>query len=451
MYFCILHILTENVYRRWMMMESVWWASAALPRFPKAEQDMKTDVLIIGGGIAGILTAYRLRQAGVDCVLTEASRICSGITKNTTAKITSQHGACFDGYLRRFGRERTRLYYEANEWAIGEYRQMCRDISCSFEEKSAFLYARDNCRRLEKELRALEEIGVRAAWEKTLPLPFPVAGAIRFDGQAQFHPLRFLGEVAKGLPIYEDSTVRELVGTVAVLDRCRIKAKQIVVATHFPFLNKHGAYFLKLYQSRSYVSALSGAADVNGMYVDEQEGGISLRNAGELLLVGAGSHRTGKPDGGWQALSDFAAKYYPRSQEEYRWATQDCMTLDNMPYIGRYSSGTKGLWVATGFHKWGMTTAMVAAQLLTDLICGKKNPYEALFSPSRRMLRPQLAANAASSVAGLVNFSTKRCPHLGCALKWNSAERSWDCPCHGSRFTEDGKLIDNPATGDLKK
>lgn len=432
-------------------MESLWWASAMLPRFEKLEEDRQTDVLIIGGGIAGLLTAHRLRAAGVECLVLEAGRICGGITKNTTAKITSQHGACYDSYLRRFGPEKTRLYFEVNEWAVREFRRLAEKFPCDFEDRSAFLYAREDGRLLEKELRALEAAGIRAGFEQTTELPFPIAGAVRFEGQAQFHPLHFLGALARDLPIYENSPVRELVSTTAVLDHCRVRAKAVVIATHFPILNKHGLYFLKLYQSRSYVMAFSGAPELHGMYLDAVEGGVSLRSAGDLLLVGAGSHRTGKGECAWQQLSDFTAEYYPAARAEYHWATQDCMTLDNMPYIGRYSAGTKGLYVATGFHKWGMTGAMVAAGVLTDLLCEKENPYAALFDPSRSILRAQLFKNVGNALAGWVSFSEKRCPHLGCTLKWNRAEHTWDCPCHGSRFAEDGTLIDNPATGDLKK
>lgn len=170
----------------------------------------------------------------------------------------------------------------------------------------------------------------------------------------------------------------------------------------------------------------------------------------DVLIIGGGEHRTGKKSQAWQELRAFAAKYYPQSQEKYHWATQDCMSLDGVPYIGRYSAKTPDLYVATGFNKWGMTSSMAAAEMLCNLITGKKTYPLNIFSPSRTIMRPQLAVNAFEAAVNLVNFRPKRCPHLGCALKWNPYERSWDCPCHGSRFTEYGKLIDNPATADLK-
>ena len=204
-----------------------------------------------------------------------------------------------------------------------------------------------------------------------------------------------------------------------------------------------------MYQKRSYVLALSHAPDVDGMYLDEAENGLSFRNQKGFLLLGGGGHRTGKSGGNWKELRECVARYYPKAHEQYAWATQDCITLDQVPYIGNYSKRTPNLYVATGYNKWGMTSSMVAAKMLSDMVCDKPSPYAALFSPSRTILRPQLFTNGFHAAANLLQFSTKRCPHLGCALKWNAAEHSWDCPCHGSRFQENGELIDNPATGDL--
>ncbi len=432
-------------------MDSIWTKTAQLPQFEPLRSDLNTDVLIIGGGLAGVLCAYKLAQAGVDYALVEADRICSGITKNTTAKITSQHGLIYDKLIREFGVERARLYLEANQGALEEYRALCRDIDCYFEEKDAFVYSIDKRWKLERELKALDRLGFRAEFVEQIPIPFPTAGAVKFPRQAQFHPLKFLAAIVKNLRILERTKVLELGPGKAVTSGGTISADRIIVATHFPLLNKHGGYFLKLYQHRSYVLALENALDVHGMYIDENEKGLSFRNYSGLLLLGGGSHRTGKGGGGWQELERFARRDYPDARITARWATQDCMTLDGVPYIGPYSKGTAGLYVATGFNKWGMTSSMAAASLLTDLVLGRKNPYAELFSPSRTVLRPQLAANGLESVLGLLTPTAPRCPHMGCALKYNAAEHSWDCPCHGSRFGEDGTLIDNPATDDKQR
>ena len=431
-------------------MGSLWEQTWEKPNFPAQDGDLSTDVLIIGGGMAGILCAYRLHCAGVPYVLAEAETICGGITKNTTAKLTSQHGLIYDKLISRFGIQRAKQYLAANQAALQAYRTLCRDMDCGFEEKAAYVYALDDRRKIQREVNALEKLGVPAEFTDELPLPFPVAGAVKFPNQAQFHPLKFVSGLAKGLRVYEHTRVRELIGTTAVTNHGRIRAKKVIVATHFPFLNKHGSYFLKLYQHRSYVIALQGAPDVDGMYVDASRTGLSFRNCQNLLLLGGGGHRTGKKGGGWRELRDFARRHYPQAEEQYRWAAQDCMSLDGVPYIGPYSASTPDLYVAAGFNKWGMTSSMVSAMLLSDLVQGKNSPYGEVFSPSRSILRPQLAVNGFEAVSSLLTPTARRCPHLGCALKWNPVEHTWDCPCHGSRFTEDGKRLDGPATGDLK-
>ena len=430
------------------MMDSLW-ADTALPAFPPLEHDAETDVLIIGGGLAGILCAYTLTQAGTDCLLIEADTICGGISRNTTAKITSQHGLIYGKLERQFGPDTARLYWKANEAALRRYRQLARAFPCDFEEKPAYVYSMDQPETLKAELAALERLGIPAAFADHVPLPFPTAGAIRFEGQAQFHPLKLAAGVARDLHIHEHTAARAFEKNTVVTDHGRVRAENIIVATHFPLLNKHGGYFLKLYQHRSYVLALEGAMDVRGMYLDAAENGISLRNYGPWLLLGGGGHRTGKAGGGWEELENFARRYFPDSREKCRWAAQDCMTLDGVPYIGQYGRHTPGLYVATGFNKWGMTSSMTAAMVLSDLVRGKQNPYAAVFSPTRTVLRPQLLANLTEATASLLTVSKPRCPHMGCALKWNPRERTWDCPCHGSRFTETGELLDNPATGGL--
>ncbi len=429
-------------------MDSIWTQTAQLPDFAPLRSDLNTDVLVIGGGLAGVLCAYKLSRAGVDCALVEADRIGGGNTKNTTAKITSQHGLIYDKLIREFGVERSRLYLEANQKALEEYRVLCQGMDCGFEEEEAFVYSLDKRWKLERELRALDRLGFSAELVEQIPLPLPVAGAVKFPRQAQFHPLKFLAAISKDLRIFEHTKVLELAPGKAVTNGGTVSADRIIVATHFPLLNKHGGYFLKLYQHRSYVLALDNAPDVHGMYLDEDEKGLSFRNCGGLLLLGGGSHRTGKQGGNWRELERFAGRHYPDAREKARWAAQDCMTLDGVPYIGPYSRGSSRLYVATGFNKWGMTSSMAAADVLTDLVLGRKNPYTELFSPSRTVLRLQLAANALESALGLLTPTAPRCPHMGCALKYNAAEHSWDCPCHGSRFGEDGSLIDNPATDD---
>ena len=430
------------------MKKSLWRDSVQLPEFAALEGDIQTEVLVIGGGMAGLLCADRLCRAGVKVCLAEADTICSGVTQNTTAKITAQHGFIYAQLIRSVGVDAAQMYWQANEAALQEYRILCREINCDFEEKDAFVYSRENRREMEEEFEALQKIGSPAQFHEKLSLPFSVAGAVCLPRQAQFHPLKFAAALAAKLPIYEHTRVQKIDGKVAVTDRGRIRAEQIIVATHFPFLSLTGLYPLKLYQERSYVLALENAPDVGGMYIDAKTGGLSLRNAEGLLLVGCGAHRTGKKHCAWREASDFARWYFPKAREKYRWATQDCMTLDSIPYIGQYAKSTPHLLVATGFQKWGMTTSMAAATILTDQICGRKNPYAAVFSPQRSMLHLQLAKNIWEASVGLFTPTVRRCSHLGGALHWNPQEHSWDCSCHGSRFDADGHLINEPAAGD---
>jgi glycine/D-amino acid oxidase-like deaminating enzyme len=430
-------------------MNSIWSETTKRPSFAPLEGTKSTDVLIIGGGIAGILCAYKLKQAGVDCILVEADEICGGITKNTTAKITLTHGLMYDKMLRRFGEDTAKLYAEAQENAIKEYARLSRGIDCDFERKDSYVYSLDNRKAIEQEVDALNSLGIKAEVSNGGELPFSVAGALRVRNQAQFHPLKFLYTIAEDLPVYEHTKVINLIPHKAVTNHGVITFLKLIVATHFPIYNKHGAYFLKLYQHRSYVLALEGAPLLDGMWVDEKDTGLSFRTYGDLLLLGGGGHRTGKKGGCWQELEAFAKEHYPNAKIKAKWATQDCMTLDGIPYIGQYSKRTPDTFVATGFHKWGMTNAMVASNILCDLVQKKENPYAKVFSPSRSILRPQLAVNALESTVGLLTPTAPRCPHLGCALKYNPVEHTWDCPCHGSRFDEYGELIDNPATDDL--
>ena len=429
-------------------MESIWEKNASSVRFESLSGSKATDVLIIGGGIAGILCAYKLKSAGVDCILVEAAKICGGITTDTTAKITLGHGLIYDKLIKRFGEDKAGLYLQAQVSAGKEYARICHDIDCDYERRDSYVYSLNNRNKIEAEITALNRLGIEASFSDANELPIQVAGSVRVKDQGQFHPLKFLYEIARDLPIYENTKVMEFVPHRAITNHGKISYNKLIIATHFPIINKHGSYFLKLYQHRSYVLALENAQNLNGMYVDESDTGLSFRNYGNLLLLGGGSHRTGKKGGCWHELEAFAGKHYQNAKIVAKWATQDCMTLDGVPYIGQYSKSMPGVYVATGFNKWGMSNAMVAANILSDLVYNKPNAYTAVFSPSRSILHPQLAINAFESTVGLLTPTVPRCPHLGCALKYNRAEHSWDCPCHGSRFAEDGQLINNPATDD---
>ena len=428
------------------MKNSVWTDNIKLAEFEKLNKDVKTDVLIIGAGLCGIMCAYYLKQSGIDYILVEGKKIASGITKDTTAKITSQHGLIYSKLLRNYGKEKAQMYLQCNQKALSEYKKLCSTINCGFEEKDAYTYSVTDRTKIEDEVSAVNSLGFNAEFVEKLELPIQTKGAICFKNQAQFNPLKFISQIVNGLNIYENTIVRELTPTAVITSNGKITAKKIIVATHFPFINKHGSYFLKLYQHRSYVSAFENAANINGMYVDEDKKGMSFRNFNNLLIIGGNGHRTGKTSNNWKGLNAFAKEYYPNARLQYEWAAQDCMSLDGIPYIGLYSKNTPDMYVATGFNKWGISSSMAAAIILTDMIQGKKNDFADVFSPQRSILKPQLLLNGIETTVNLLTPTAKRCPHLGCALKWNKAEHTWDCPCHGSRFEKEGKLIDNPAT-----
>lgn len=425
-------------------MGSVWAQYSKGQRFAPLKGKRRTEVLVIGGGMAGLLCTYMLKRAGVDCVLLEANRICGGVTENTTAKLTLQHGLIYS----RLGADKAPLYLAAQQAALEEYARLCSGISCDYEVKDAYVYSLTDKEKVAREAAMLNRLGVKARLCISLPLPFGVAAAVCVPNQAQLHPLKLATAIAADLPVYEGSRVVSLDRGRALTSGGEVQYQRVIVATHFPFVNTRGLYSLKLYQHRSYVIALEGAQDVGGMYVDERDTGMSFRNYGGLLFIGGGDHRTGKQGGCWQELERFAQRHYPTARIVGKWATQDCMSLDGVPYIGRYSLTTPDMYVATGFNKWGISSSMVAARVLTDAVLGVSNSYSFVFSPSRCMLKPQLAVNLFHSAVGLLTPTVPRCPHLGCALKYNKQEHSWDCPCHGSRFATDGKLLNNPANGD---
>ena len=470
----------RNIWR--YKMESVWVENTEIRKREPLPGDMKVPVAVIGAGLTGILTAYYLKQAGIRAVVLESDRIGSGQTKNTTAKITSQHQLVYDRMIRMFGRGMAGHYAAANEAAIGEYERLIleKGIDCDFVRCPACLYSRTGTEQLEREARAAESLGIKASFGTECELPFPVAGVTRFEGQARFHPLKFLAKMAEEVEVYEQTRVLRAEDKRVETDRGCVTAEHIVFAAHFPFVNVPGYYFARMYQERSYVVALKGAETPEGMYLGIDREGLSFRSQGDLLLLGGGSHRTGVNkrgrkdpgdgagsaetwgEGRYGMLFSRAREFYPECREAARWSAQDCMTLDGIPYIGRFSRRKPDWYVATGFGKWGMTTAMVSARLLTALISGKECPEADVFSPERRFTARaagELAVHGAHTVKGLSKHllpSGKgkvipNCPHMGCRLEWNPDEESYDCPCHGSRFDREGHLLDGPAQTDCKR
>lgn len=442
-------------------MESLWRKQTGKIEASLKENQNQWDVIVIGAGMAGILTAYYLQKKGKDVLVLEANEIASGQTERTTAKITSQHGMKYHKLIKTVGKKKARLYAKANEAAIEEYEKLIDDlgIDCDFKRVPAYLYTTENEKKLNKEGEAAASIGIDVFFESETELPFLIKGAIGFPNQAQFSPLKFVKHIAKEINILEHTKAVDVKGNQVITETQNFTADKIVAATHYPFIDVPGFYFLRQHQERSYVLALSGCNEIEGMYYSLDQEGLSLRQAGKYLLLGGSSHRTGtnKVGGAYELLERAQKHYFPDSEEVTRWSAQDCMTHDGIPFIGKYSNLKSNLYVATGFQKWGMTSSMVAAMILSDEISGIENPYAKLFSPQRIQIRASFMnflIDVGMSIKGLTKglFTRKapRCPHMGCQLVWNPDEKSWDCPCHGSRFEEDGKLLDNPAEIDIK-
>lgn len=431
-------------------MKSVWTEGVSLPGFDKLIGEKRCEVAIIGGGMAGILTSYFLHKEGVDYVLLEKGKLASATTANTTAKITVQTGLVYDKILRKYGALKAQGYYLAGCRALEKYREIAEGADCDLETRDNLVYSLRDRKKLEREMRALEIIGAGAELEESLPLPFDTAGAVSFSRQAQFHPLKFVSGISKGLRAFENSHVTRIENGVIYTKEGKVFADKIIIATHFPFIDRRGLYFLKMYQHRSYVLGLRGTTGVDAMYVDESGDGLSFRSYGDILLLGGGGHRTGERGGGYDRLRDFAREYYPNASESYAFAAEDPITADSVSYIGPYYPGSDRLFVATGFNKWGMIGSMISAMLLTDYVTGRKNPYFEVFSPNRSILHPELVPHILKTVKNLLIPTAPRCSHLGCALKWNKYEHTWDCACHGSRFDGDGNVLDGPANKEIK-
>lgn len=477
-------------------MKSIWDESCEFDKREELKGDIKTDILIIGAGITGILIGYFLKQNGREVVLIDKSEIARGNTRNTTAKITSQHDLIYNKLIQEFGEEKAKQYARANELAIRKYREIIKErkIECDFEELPAYIYSLNDTDLLKKEVDAARHLGIDAEYVEKVDLPLEVKGAVKFNNQGQFNPLKFLKDISKELTIYENTKAIKIEENLVSTDKGNIVANHIVIATHYPIINAPGYYFMKMHQERSYVIALENADNnIKGMYIDYEKQGYSFRNYKGLLLLGGISQRTGENESGgsYDKLRNIAKDLYPNSREKCHWSAQDCMTIDGMPYIGKYADSTPNIYVATGFNKWGMTSSMVSAMIISDLILEKDNDFSEIFSPKRfdlslsiNNIANDLVKTAKNFIAqkisipsseiqhiknghaGIVDYNgqkvgvykdengkefivSTKCSHLGCELHWNADELTWDCPCHGSRFDYTGKLIESPANKDI--
>jgi len=486
---------------------SYWMDSTPQPQYPVLNEDVEVDIVIIGGGMVGILTAYQLVEYGIKVAIFEADHILQGTTGHTTAKITSQHGLIYSKIKSQMSEEFAKQYAEANESAIHMFEKIAREnnIECDYIPESAYIYTLQDeyVDKIKDEVKAASSLGIKANYIKEIPLPFPIKAAVRFDNQAQFHPRKFLLPLAdkiisSGNNIFEQSSIIDIEEngkyTLITSHGRKVTTEKIIIASHYPCYNKHGLYFTRIYLERSYVLAIRAKEKYpGGMYITAENPGRSLRNQtsdhGDLILVGGDHHKTGQGEetiNHYEALMDFANETFTIEDVPYRWSTQDCMTLDGLPYVGHFTSNTPNMYVATGYGKWGMTNSMVSAMLLRDLIVHGNSPWQDVYNPSRKTIAASaknfviqnvnvaeqliegkispiphdvdikvgegkiIKANGQRSGAyrdeqGTLHVVDTTCTHMGCELNWNSAEKSWDCPCHGSRFSYEGNVIEGPA------
>ncbi|MCH1624055.1 FAD-dependent oxidoreductase [Ferdinandcohnia quinoae] len=493
--------------------EPYWWESIELPEFPKLEDDLDVDVVIVGGGITGLTAAYLLVNDGLKVAVLEAGKLVNGTSGHTTAKITAQHDIIYDEFITNFGQSKARLYYEANMDALHFIERTVQEhkIECEFNHQDAYVYATTDeyAKKLETEARAYKTIGIEGGIVEQIPFNIQIKKALVMKNQAQFHPVKYLAHLIKiikekGGLIFEHTVAvnveTEEHPTVLTRDGKRVSGGFILACSHFPFYEGLGLYSGRMHASRSYILAVKTKESYpGGMYISADKPNRSLRsvkhNDEEMVLVIGESHKTGQGTdtmNHYKALEDFGNQVFDLQEVAYRWSAQDLETLDKIPYIGEVTSGQPRVLVATGYRKWGMTNGTAAAILLRDIILGRRNPYRELYSPARFYAHPSLKnflvsnadvvkhlikgkielpqtnvdelANGEGAVIsvnghrkgaykddeGKVYIVDTTCTHVGCEVEWNSGDRSWDCPCHGSRFSYTGEVLEGPAEKPLQ-
>lgn len=501
---------TENTHK----FPKTYWREIELPSFPSLNEDLSTDVAIIGAGITGITAAYLLAKAGVRTAVIEAGSILNGTTGHTTAKLTAQHGLIYDEYISHFGEEKAKLYYESHSEAIQFVETVSRErgIDCDFSRQDAYIYAVTDqyAEKVEKEWSAYQRLGISGGLKESIPINIPIKTALLMENQAQYHPLKFLKGLLKeavqaGCKVFENTTATDLENeessspTVITKDGYKISCSHVIIASHFPFYDIPGLYFARMYADRSYAIGIKTNKEYpGGMYISADSPTRSIRytplKEGNLLILGGENHKTGQGVDTlthYLALQEFANEVFGETEYTYRWSAQDLVTIDKVPYIGPITESKERVLVATGYKKWGMTTGILAGHLLTDYVLKQDNPYKELYAPSRFDADPDIknAVTANADVAkhllkgklefvpkapgdlrtgegSVVIYKGKRagaykdedgklyivdttCTHIGCECEWNHAEKSWDCPCHGSRYSYAGDVIEGPAVKGL--
>ena len=494
---------------------SFWIDTTPETDYPALSENVDVDVAVVGAGITGITAATLLKRAGKTVALLDSRRIVHGATGYTTAKITSGHGASYSKIRKGFGEDGAGVYAQANEAALERIARFVEEdgIDCEFERRTNYVYAEseDEVAQLRQEAEVERKAGLDVELVDDTPLPFDVFAALKLENQAQFHPRKYLLALGETIPgdgshVFEQTRVQDVKHgepCEVTTERGSLRARDVVVATHLPILDR-GLFFAKAYPHRSYaVAAMIGQApDPEGMYINTGTPTRSIRTLrdGErvFIQVGGNGHRTGDEQNTparYDQLERFLRQHWPGAGEiRYRWSTQDFMAHDYVPYVGRLRRGSDHIYVATGYSKWGMTNGTAAAMIVADRILGRDNPWAELYDSKRLVRRSGLGSFLKENTSAGVNFFVDRispsdrseveqlkpgdgaivrvrarktavyrdeegglhglspvCQHLYCLVAWNRAERTWDCPCHGSRYAGDGTAIEGPTTKDLKR
>lgn len=497
-------------------MDKSLWIETCINERKEHEQlkkNMETEVCIIGGGLTGLTTAYYLTKHGKEVVILEKDKVCNHTSGNTTAKITSQHELFYKYLIDSLGKESARQYLYANEEAIKNIEKIVNseNIECDFEKQDAYVFTQkeEKLQEIKQEIDALEQLGFDAEFVDKIELPIEILGAIKFKNQAQFNPCKYgLGLenciLKKNGKIYENTKVIDVKKQedeyVVITEGAKVTAKYVVIASHYPTINIPGYYFMKMYQETSYlIGAEIDGKLFNGMYINAEEPTLSFRlaknNDKQVLLVGGMKHKTGAKidlNNSYKYLEDIAKDMYEDCEVKYRWNTEDCISLDKIPYIGEFSQLMPNVYVGTGYKKWGMTSSNIAGEIISNKIMGIENKYDQVFTSTRlkplknykelgNMLKEvsyslvinklkepnEELDNVKNEEGKIIEIDGKKvgvykdengkifavkpiCTHLGCELSWNNLDKTWDCPCHGSRFTYKGKSIYDPAIKDLE-
>ena len=483
-------------------------------KYPKLEKDINTEVCVIGAGLFGLTTAYFLAKNNIAVTVVEAEpEIGVKVSGNTTGKITSQHGLFYDHLIKDYGEKFAQKYLDANQKAITNIKEIIDEcnIECDFSWQDNYVYTtlQDEVQQIKDEVEAVKSLGLDAEYVTKIDLPFTIQGAIKFPKQAQFDSRKYMLGLAKeiianGGKIFTNSRVLDVTKDgneyVMIGKDANIRAKKVVIATHYPIISAPGFYFLKMYQSTSYGIAVDTKTDLfEGMYINAENPVYSFRtaehNGKKVLVVVGADHKTGESienDNNYAMLEKKVKDLYPESEVLFRWNTEDCIGLDKIAYIGEFSNIMPNVYVGTGFKKWGITTSNVAANIITDKILGKDNKYEEIFNSKRlkplknrwemkNMINQTVTSwafekfeiqkgdlleipndNGAiikingtnvgvyKDTSGNIYAVKPVCSHLGCTLTWNNLDKTWDCPCHGSRFDYMGNNIYDPANKSLE-